>query len=237
MMQLPSVLGQFRNTPLASVGGFVVALLLKAKKRQQIQLPTKIYQQKTYMMAGVIPVTTREQEQYMFEADVTTNPVEQGALLSDHVILRPVRIDLVFEVNNIPDSSAARALLGQLVDTWQNRQYIGLQTEHGQFNYMILRSINALNEAPEWGKLAFRASFQQVSPVSLDVQKYSPDKVKPTEKTKGKKTPKRATPATNGGQKSPTTLPLPPAPEGASAALRIVGGITSFLKSSSSVTR
>lgn len=185
-----------------SVGGNVVALLIRQKelkKRQSLESGSYGVQNPTPFIAGV-PVTTRMQEATSYKADVTQHAVESGVILSDHVILQPITIELSFDITNLEENyvKQAQELLEKLHAT---RTPINLQTEHKQLPNMIMTSLQIDNSAPQWGKLNCRAGFQQLTYVTLESEEFSATKVKPEEQTGGPATPKSAeTPINNGRQ-------------------------------------
>jgi hypothetical protein len=154
---------------------------------------------------SAVPITTRLQEAYSFSADITQHAVEGGIIYPDHVILRPVRIDLSFEVSNWEDSSPKNSL-DQLELIWKTRKPVSLLTKHRRIPDMILFDLRAENGLPEWGKLCYRASFQSIASVKLNSTKVAPDSVAATDKTGGPNMSKSLESATVSGKQTPTYL-------------------------------
>jgi len=194
------------------VGGNVVAMVLRqAIRAKALQAGTRFrarqaglselnpqYTQKIPYIAD-IPVTTRLQETYTYQADITSHAVESGALFNDHIILHPVRIDLSFEVGNWEQGWAEYAL-DLLESTWRERIPVELVTQHRKLPAMLITSLQADNSVPEWGKLAFRASFQEIRLVTLQATKYPESKVRPAPTTGGPDVSKSIESPTNNGQ-------------------------------------
>ena len=153
------------------------------------------------------PVTIRLQEAYTYSSDVTRHAIESGAILSDHVILQPIRIDLAFDVSNWENGHAEYAL-DLLESIWRERTPVDLQTEHKNLSNMVMTSLQGDNSAPQWGKLSFRASFQQLKLVSLQVSDFPESKVSPEEQTGGPATPKSSETKTDNGKQTPRTSAL-----------------------------
>ena len=152
-----------------------------------------------------VPVTTRLQEGYTYAADVTEFPVETGVFYEDHVILRPVRIDLVFEVSNWEKGNPKHAL-ELLEDMYSSRKPVDLLTEHKKISNMILLSLNAETKMPEWGKLVFRASFQKIHLIALQATSIvSKEQVTATDNTQGPVATKSLEPPALAGAQSPKT--------------------------------
>lgn len=152
-----------------------------------------------------IPVTTRTQESYMYRSDVPHFPTEKGAVLTDHVILHPIQINIAFVVSNWNPDDAKYSL--SLLDLmWRSRKRLELQLTHRKLDNMILTHLQADNEAPNWKALSFRATFEQVNLVELEAVQMPKEKVEPTEKTSGAEVSKSAEyPVDRGYQKPKTT--------------------------------
>lgn len=192
----------------ATLGGSIVGILLKEKAALQRLFIDPILDKfgfsaknPTPFIAG-IPITTRMQEATSYKADVTQHAVESGAILSDHVILHPILLELSFDVTNWDKDYAKQAqeLLEQL---FFKRTPIDLQTEHKQLSNMVMTSLQIDNSAPQWGKLNCRASFQQLSFVTLETEAFPAKKVQHEIQTGGPSTPKSAETATNNGRQTP----------------------------------
>lgn len=132
---------------------------------------------KKYWPHGIL-VDARLQETYNYQAEATQHAVESGVVFSDHVILRPVRVDLSFEVTNFGGVDKPTKALTDAVLIWARRMVKDLVTQHRVMKNMLCISIQADNSVPEWGRLAFRATFQQIKFVSLQTVKYPSSQVK-----------------------------------------------------------
>lgn len=122
-----------------------------------------------------IPVSVRTAEIYDWEAEVTQYMVEDGSVISDHIILRPFRLELGFEVDNFYGTGAAKLALDKLVDKFKQRNILEIITTFGTLQNMVCKSIHAENITPNWGALEFRASFQQLSLAKLSTSAYRPE--------------------------------------------------------------
>lgn len=130
---------------------------------------------------NTIPMSAITQEVYELSAEATQHAIENGAIQSDHVILQPIRVEIEFEISNY-DGLGARAQLAKTglakaIEMWMARKMFTLITTHTQLSDMVCLVVRAINEAPHWGKLAFRATFQQFKLVSLSVASFPKDKV------------------------------------------------------------
>ena len=123
-------------------------------------------------------IDVRLQESYTYQAEVTTHAVESGVIFSDHVILRPARVDLSIEVSNFDGLDKTKKAMTDFVNLWLARKKFDLVLEHKMMEDMLCYSIQIDNSVPEWGKLSFRASFQQIKFVSLETTKMPSARVK-----------------------------------------------------------
>lgn len=161
----------------STLGGSVTAILAQQLVRKgvvyaawalnNIYIPPQIY------IAGV-PVTTRFQEAYRYDSEITEQTTESGSIISDHVILRPLRIDIHCEVGNWYPGWAEYSL-NLLEGMWKARALLTLLTTHKSIPNMILRGFHADNEAPTWGRLMFELNFQQIPQVVLKTTQYDKD--------------------------------------------------------------
>jgi len=150
-------------------------------------------------VAGV-PVTVRTQETYSYDAEITETAIEDAAIISDHIILHPIKIDLSFELSNWTPGQAAYSL--DLLETmWKSRVRLDLQTEHKKIKNMVLEKLSVVNSAPVWGRLEFKATFKQVSDASLPTITMTASQVQhQPEKTSGPEVTKSAEPPVQNGQ-------------------------------------
>ena len=191
------------------IGGNVVAIMNQYSKR--IELMTDMYllgQAKTTNplvdVAG-IPVNVITQEQYIYQADITTNPIESGAKLTDHVIINPLKVSINFEVVNFPDMDQ-KYVFGLLETMFKNRQTTTLLTRHKQLENMIMTGFQPTNSLPNWGGFRARAEFQQIGLVTVQTAKISRKDASPNGASK-KNVEKTATDSTKKGEAKKTPVP------------------------------
>ena len=218
-MSLYSIANNLQSVDPVSLGGNVVAIMLRKVMLLGAMQRAALDKAKLYgtipgytvnptnisLIAGV-PITTRIQEGYAFSADITEFPVESGVFYQDHIILHPVRVDLIFEVSNWEkgDPKQSLELLEQM---YTSRSPVDLITEHKKLSNMFLFTLNAENKMPEWGKLVFRASFQKINLVTLQATSIvSKEQVTATDNTQGPVSTKSLEPSVSNGVLSPTIL-------------------------------
>ena len=164
--------------------GLIIAAILKTNKYKRATAPPtgdNNYQPAKRYLANIVPMTAVLQEVYQYQADVTEHAVEDGVVFSDHVILKPLRFEIEFEVGNYDglgsDAQLAKDALDKMIAAWRSRQLFSLLTTHRLLENVVCTHIRASNDAPEWGKLSFKAIFQQVNLVQLEGAKLSAEKV------------------------------------------------------------
>lgn len=206
---------RFKVAADAFVGGDIISIILRQsirlkalrgqaafdnKRSQLININEPIKNPTTFL--ADIPITVKKQEAYTLTSDMTRHPVEAGAVISDHVILQPIRVDVSFEVSNWEQGTASYAL--ELFEAlWRLREPIDLMTYHKKITNMIIISFQGANSVPEWGKLSARASFQQIGLGQIETTVYGPKKVKHSSKTGGPDTTLSAQPEESVGQIQP----------------------------------
>ena len=212
-MASPTTLLNYQMMDPVLIGGNIVAIILRQMMLKKAIRAAQLARDRVYntvvnpeqnpmpFIVGV-PITTRTQEAYTFNADVPMHAVESGSLYSDHIILHPERIDLNFEVSNWEEGLAEQSL-EMLEQVWRDRIPVDLVTQHKKISNMVLISLQAVNTLPQWGKLEYRASFQKIPLVTLESVKYPAAKVEPTEKTGGPDTKKSASPKIDNGKQTP----------------------------------
>lgn len=159
-------------------------------------------------------------ETHTFSREVTTNPVEDGSPIADHIINQPVELEIQAIVTDQPIKSlietaqgAAASLLGgarhtpecfsALVLFSQNKAFLDVYTDYTQYDNMVIQNIT-ITRSPEDGEaLIFTISMLQVEVVSSATTKI-PDGVGVTKDGKSsattKETASRANPAKDVGK-------------------------------------
>ena len=163
----------YQAVEAALIGGSIVAILLQKAERTKAMLDLvfaagiDVYNPIDFLCG--IPITTKTQEAYTFDAEVTKNPVENGVKMSDHIILNPIMVDISFEIANTSDIN--QKFIFELFTTmWKERKLTTLLTEHAQLDNMALSKFPVINSAPHWGRLKCRATFEQIGLITLQTR-------------------------------------------------------------------
>lgn len=182
MYSLPGTLQPISN----QVVGTVVAAVLKAQVYKRATPPPQPgeFTPPSFHLNYMVPmvrITALTQEVYEAHAEVTQHAVEDGTPFSDHVILRPLRFEMSFEVSNYDglgsDAQLAKKALDNMLQVWRNRRLFSLLTTHRLLENVVCLSLQVTNDAPEWGRLTFRATFQEVKLVTLQSAAFPKERV------------------------------------------------------------
>ena len=160
-----------------------------------------------YFIAAA-PVSARLQEQYRYESEITKHAVESGVIYSDHIILHPIRVDIEAEMSNCMYGVCNAKNSLECFEALRNdRTSVELILTHKTLPDMFLAEFTALNEPPAWGKLHFRASFQQINSVTLQIGKASKSllSLSPAAKTSTPDVSMSAAPPKKAGRQKPQT--------------------------------
>ncbi len=130
-----------------------------------------IFTQTSLNLIAFIPVDSKSAEIHLPTATATTQALETGAPVSDHVILNPNVVEIDFEVSNLdapfggfPGSSGVRAILTVqlLLKMHRDRDLHVLVTRHNIYRNMVLLKIDMSHRAPHSGAIIGKVTFQEL---------------------------------------------------------------------------
>jgi hypothetical protein len=111
-----------------------------------------------------LQANVRISEAHMRQSVIPEHALEDGSVVSEHVILKPKGLCLVYQQTNAyGGDSIARQTWEMLNQLWQARQPFEIQTEHELYPNMIFERIGALHQAPYKGGLEFTADLKQIN--------------------------------------------------------------------------
>lgn len=122
-------------------------------------------------LVGLVPVDTKITETHKPTATPSNFALENGAVVTDHVILNPLILEMEFILSNrdipfgsVPASYGIRAALlyTLLFKQLQTRKLYTVLTRHRLYTDMCLIELPAEHAAPFTGMLTCRAKFQQI---------------------------------------------------------------------------
>ena len=115
-----------------------------------------------------IEVSVLLSESHNLSANPTKLSLESGAQVTDHVIVNPAEVSVVFQMSNVGNGTdEARDAFETLKKLMEGRTLVDLVTEHHLYKDMVITSINPTHQAPFKGRLDFTVNLQQISFVNL----------------------------------------------------------------------
>lgn len=151
-------------------------------------------------VAGV-SVSCKVSESHKFQNNVTDVTLENGAVVSDHVIRTPDEVTVIFEMTNagLLAKSEAISAFEELREILDTRETVTLVTEHKIYDNVVLVDFSPVHQAPNKGALSCSATFREINFVTLDITGKQASKCKGTAK-------KTATETFNKGQQAAKPL-------------------------------
>lgn len=135
-----------------------------------------IFTQTSLNLIAFIPVDSKSAEIHLPSATATTQALETGAPINDHVILNPTVVEIDFEVSNLdapfggfPGSSGVRAILTVqlLLKMHRDRDLHIVVTRHNIYRNMVLLKPEITHRSPYTGAIIGKVTFQQLNFTSL----------------------------------------------------------------------
>lgn len=145
MQSIPAL----RLSPVKAALGFITSYL-----------PINLFSQ-TFLAGVAVSVITKES--YNFSSTVTNIPLENGTVVSDHVIIQPDIIEQDFEICNISNEIMAENAVHDFMKIKETAQPVSVLTYHGQFDLMIVESISFTHQAQYKGALIGTVRFKKIN--------------------------------------------------------------------------
>lgn len=131
--------------------------------------PTSLlFKEATNLLDVFVVVDVRISDNHIISSDIAQNTLEDGSKISDHIVMHPRQLTVVFsQVNSFEGSSRAKNVWQTLLYAWKKRELLTVATEHETYENMAIQSITALHTEPFKGALQFSMSLLQINSVSL----------------------------------------------------------------------
>ena len=150
------------------------------------------------LVAGV-EVSVLVSESHSMTSNATKLSLESGAQVTDHVIVNPDEVSVVFAMTNVGSGAdTARDVFETFKRMRDDRELVELITEHHVYEDMVVVGVSPLHQAPYKGALNFTVNLQQINFVQLESVGREPANL-----GKGTTTAKTGAGATNAGQQEP----------------------------------
>ncbi len=121
-----------------------------------------------------IPVSVKESESHAFTSTPIDTAVENGAILTDHVVVNPVEVEVVFDMVNTRSLLSYFGTASTAFDAFEyfesllsNRELVTLITEHKVYANMLCVDFTPSHVAPFKGALKCTARFRQINFVTI----------------------------------------------------------------------
>ena len=122
-----------------------------------------------------VDVDLRSGEFHNAEAEVTTIPIEDGSLVSDHIINQPDELEIAAEVGNF-DGNDSQTIGERAKTAWQelkrlknDRGVYEVLTQHELYTSMAITSLSGEHVAPYKGRILLRCGFRKLDLTQLTV--------------------------------------------------------------------
>lgn len=121
-----------------------------------------------------VEVSAKESETHNYVSQATETPIQSGAVVSDHVILKPFCLDVVFSsANTAGTGQSPQAVYDAFVNYHLSKELLTVYTEHKVHENMVIVGFTPMHRAPFKGALACSMRLQQMKSVSLNKVPYA----------------------------------------------------------------
>ena len=122
-----------------------------------------------------VGIDLRMSEIHTAESTITNQPIEDGSIVSDHIILQPDVVEIIAEMSNF-DSNDSQSVGERATTVWtefkrliQSRGLFDLVTHHELYTDMALESLGGEHVAPFTGRLQLKLTFRKVNSTQLGI--------------------------------------------------------------------
>lgn len=161
--------------------------------------------------ANEIVPDVRKAEAHRYQSEVTEYAVEDGSILVQHIVQKPITVSLQFEETNSgkmirsamsylgSESVKNTTMFDQLVEIWERKIPVSIITEQKEYKNMVVKNMPIMHKSPYKGALQVMVDFIQLSVAQIQLVNY-----------KGATTSisKAASPKIDGGQQTTQSISL-----------------------------
>lgn len=122
-----------------------------------------------------IGIDLRLSEIHKKESTITNQPIEDGSIVSDHIILQPDTVEIIAEMSNF-DSNDSQSVGERATTVWdefkraiQSRALFDVVTHHELYTNMAFETITGEHLSPHTGKLSLKATFRKIDSTQLGI--------------------------------------------------------------------
>jgi len=125
---------------------------------------------------GSIQIDASLSEDHIYRAMITDNPVEDGTVFSDHVVLLPVVLEMECRISDATQSIAqfrgsggSIAAFQELVALQKRRELFTVTTGINVYQNMMFEELSVPREALDGRSIRFNATLREILVVGEDV--------------------------------------------------------------------
>jgi len=134
-------------------------------------MPTNLTGFATIIVAsiGTVEIDAVLNEVHQFDADITENPVEDGTIYSDNVVLQPIRVEMTCRVTDASSSLLKLRSAGTADDAYKalvklqrSRETFDVITGINVYTNMMLQSVSFPRESSDGRSIRFNAVLKEI---------------------------------------------------------------------------
>lgn len=116
-----------------------------------------------------IGVSLRLSEIHNAEATITNQAIEDGSIVTDHIISQPDKLEITAEISNADGGENSKTAWLAFKEQIKSRQLFDVLTTHELYNNMAIETISGDHSAPFKGMLQMKISFKKVNRAQLSI--------------------------------------------------------------------
>ena len=148
-----------------------------------IEQGSSFVKKKIFGAANEINPDVLKSEAHQFQSEVTQNVMETGSIVAEHIIQKPIRVTLTFEMTNgtlggrmnTSIQGLAGKLLGfeltfdKLVKIWEQKIECTISTFHKKYENMVIENMPIVHKAPYKGAYKVSCDFVKLNKKYLGI--------------------------------------------------------------------
>ena len=122
---------------------------------------------------GTIEIDATLSELHTYSADITENPVEDGIIFSDHIVLKPVVLEMEGRISDATQSllafrgpGTADAAFKKLINLQTSRETFEVRTATNVYKNMMFEELSIPREERDGRSIRFTAVLKEILVVS-----------------------------------------------------------------------
>lgn len=121
---------------------------------------------------GEIYADVKIAEIHQFRNDITEQTMEDGSIVDEHVINRPIQLSLQFmEPNNL--IGRAFSIFDRLVKLWETKTMVTVTTQHMIYDQMVISNMPITHREPYRNSITVNCDLKQLYFSSLSTFTYA----------------------------------------------------------------